>query len=60
VPVICLGGAAGGPIGQLALKERWHWLISARSTLVQPGPVHSGLCADPAEALEKLMGRVVR
>lgn len=57
VPQICMGS---GPIGQLAIKERWHWLISPRSTLVQPGPVHSGLCEDPAVSLEKLMARVVR
>ncbi len=60
IPLICSGGATGGPIGRLAQKERWHWLVAPRSTLVQPGPVHSGLCDQPSLALEKLMGRVVR
>jgi hypothetical protein len=59
IPLICRGGAAGGPIGRLSQKERWHWLIAPRSTLVQPGPAHSGLCDHPAQALEKLMFRVV-
>ena len=59
IPLICRGGEAGGPIGRLAQKERWHWLIAPRSTLVQPGPVHSGLCDQPALVLEKLMSRLV-
>jgi hypothetical protein len=43
-------GAGQGPLGPLAnrpLGERFRWLTAPRSTVVQPGPVHSGLTADP-------------
>ena len=60
LPRICAGGADAGPIGQLPQKERWHWLVAPRSTILQTSPVHSGLCEDPAAALESLMDRMVR
>jgi len=60
IPRICEGGRAAGPIGQLPQKERWHWLVAPRSTILQTSPVHSGLCEDPAKALEHLMDRMVR
>jgi hypothetical protein len=60
LPRICAGGAEGGPIGQLPQKERWHWLVAPRSTMLQTSAVHSGLCEDPGEALESLMNRRVR
>jgi len=59
IPRICAGGRAAGPIGQLPQKERWHWLVAPRSTIIQTSPVHSGLCEDPAQALEHLMDRMV-
>lgn len=60
LPRICAGGADAGPIGQLPQKERWHWLVAPRSTMLQTSAVHSGLCEDPSEALESLMVRMVR
>lgn len=60
LPRICAGGADAGPIGQLPQKERWHWLVAPRSTVLQTSPVHSGLCEDPAVALEHLMKQMVR
>lgn len=60
IPRICAGGRGAGPIGQLPQKERWHWLIAPRSTVIQTSPFHSGLCEDPAKALEHLMDRMVR
>jgi hypothetical protein len=60
IPRICAGGAEAGPIGQLPQKERWHWLVAPRSTILQTSPVHSGLCEDPAQALERLMDTMVR
>ena len=59
IPTVCAGGEAAGPIGQLSQKERWHWLVAPRSTLVQVGPVHAGLCSSPAAALEKLLETMV-
>jgi hypothetical protein len=57
---IAEGDADAGPIGALSQAERFHWLVSPRSTIVQPSPVHSGLCDDPAAALEHLFQTMVR
>ena len=54
------GGAGSGPIGRLSLRERFHWLVAPRSTVIQVGPVHSGVCDDPDRAIEKLLDRMVR
>ena len=48
------GDPAGGPIAQLPAFERFGWLTAPASTIVQPGPVHSGITHDPAAALEAL------
>ncbi len=60
LPRICAGGVDAGPIGQLPQKERWHWLVAPRSTILQTSPVHSGLCEEPSRALEDVMERMVR
>lgn len=39
--------------------ERFRWLTAPRSTIVQPGPVHTGLTADPAAELDRLLERLV-
>jgi hypothetical protein len=58
--MICAGGEAAGEIGKLSARERFHWLVAPRSTIVQTSPVHTGQCADPAAALEHLMRTMVR
>jgi len=58
-PRLCAGGAAAGPIGQMSQAERFHWLVSPRSTTVQVSPVHGGLCADPQTALDELFDRLI-
>lgn len=48
--------------GQAASEEigrRFRWLAAPRSTVVQPGPIHTGLTADPAEELERLLAVLV-
>ena len=60
IPRVCAGGRGAGPIGQLPQKERFHWLVAPRSTIIQTGPVHTGLCEDPHQALEHLLTRMVR
>lgn len=60
IPLICAGGAAAGPIGLLSQAERWHWLVAPTSTIIQPSPVHSGLCTDPDSMLEHLLATMVR
>ncbi len=56
---ICHGGAGSGPIGQLTQRERFHWLVSPRSTVIQTSPAHAGLCHDPTAMLEHLMATAV-
>ncbi|HXP65150.1 MAG TPA: DUF3037 domain-containing protein [Steroidobacteraceae bacterium] len=60
IPAICAGGAAAGDIGKMTPRERFHWLVAPRSTIVQTSPVHTGQCADPAAALEHLLRTMVR
>jgi Protein of unknown function (DUF3037) len=60
IPLICAGGTRAGPIGNLSARERFHWLVSPRSTIVQTSPVHTGQCDDPDAALEHLMKRMIR
>jgi hypothetical protein len=60
IPLICAGGASAGPIGKLSERERFHWLVSPKSTIVQTSPVHTGQCDDPNVALEHLMTRMIR
>ena len=60
IPAICAGGAAAGGIGELSARERFHWLVAPRSTIVQTSPVHTGQCAEPASALDHLMQTMVR
>ena len=56
---ISAGGADAGQIGQLSQSQRFHWLVSPRSTVIQTSPVHSGLCEDPHRELERLFERLV-
>lgn len=58
-PAICAGGEQAGPIGQLSQRERFHWLIAPRSTIIQTSPVHTGCCKDPTTVLEHLLNAMV-
>jgi hypothetical protein len=60
IPAICRGGEQAGPIGQLSQRERFHWLIAPRSTIIQTSPVHTGHCKDPTAVLEHLLDTMVR
>ena len=60
IPAICAGGEAAGDIGRMSARERFHWLVAPRSTIVQTSPVHTGQCAEPAAALDHLMQTMVR
>jgi hypothetical protein len=60
IPRICAGEPDAGPIARLEPAERFHWLVSPRSTITQTSPVHSGLCDDPAKTLDHLISTVVR
>ena len=59
IPTICRGGEEAGSIGQLPQRQRFHWLVAPRSSVIQTSPVHTGRCDDPAAALEHLVKTVV-
>lgn len=59
IPIICKGGKEAGPIGQLSQRERFHWLVAPRSTIIQTSPAHSGKCSDPYATLDRLMKQMV-
>lgn len=58
-PLVCRGEAAAGPIAALSLRERFHWLVAPRSTIIQVSPVHTGLCEIPETTLQQLFERLV-
>lgn len=53
-------GCRSGPAASQPMGVLFRWLTATRSTIVQPGPVHSGLTADPAAELERLVNDLVR
>ncbi len=59
-PRVCAGGPGAGPIGLLPPVQRFGWLVAPRSTVVQPGPVHTGLAENPREALDHLLKTMVQ
>lgn len=60
VEKVCAGGDAAGQAAGDDAGRRFRWLIAPRSTIVQPGPVHTGLTADPAAETERLLELLVR
>lgn len=57
--LVAIGDPAGGRIALLPPHERFGWLTAPASTVLQPGPVHGGACADPGAALTELFDRLV-
>jgi hypothetical protein len=59
LPRLCAGDPDAGPLALLDQAERFHWIASPSSTMVQPSPVHTGLTHDAAATLDGLMARLV-
>ncbi|MFF8972591.1 DUF3037 domain-containing protein [Streptomyces sp. NPDC014995] len=57
---VCGGGEAAGQAAGDDAGRRFRWLIAPRSTIVQPGPVHTGLTTDPAAEADRLLELLVR
>lgn len=57
---VCAGDGEAGELAGLSLAERFHWLVSPRSTVVQLSPVHSGLSEDPEAEIDHLLESLVR
>jgi Protein of unknown function (DUF3037) len=56
---IAAGDPAGGRVAALEPSERFGWLVAPSSTIIQPSPVHTGLCDEPAEMLDRLFAELV-
>ena len=52
-------GAGPGPAGRQDIGRRFGWLTAPRSTVVQAGPVHTGLTRDPDAEIERLLQALV-
>jgi len=59
IRAIVEGDTAAGPIAGLDAPERFRWVTSPSSTIIQPSEVHGGLTEDPAAALEEMFERLV-
>jgi len=57
---VCSGGTEAGPAAESSLGQRFRWLTSPRSTIVQTGPAHAGLTEDPIAESERLLDLLVR
>jgi pyridoxamine 5'-phosphate oxidase len=56
---VAAGNSAAGAVATMEPSERFHWLASPASTVIQPGPVHTGLCDDPRALLDRLYKTLV-
>ena len=53
------GDPSAGPIAHLSQSERFHWLSSPSSTIVQRSEAHTGLTDDPPATLDHLFRTLV-
>ncbi|MFJ9694472.1 DUF3037 domain-containing protein [Kitasatospora sp. NPDC101183] len=59
IEAVCEGGPQAGPAAGDSPGQRFRWLTAPRSAIVQPGPVHTGLTADPEVELRRLFEQLV-
>lgn len=57
---VCEGDPSAGPVALAPTSERFHWITSPRSDVLQASPVHEGVGEDPQAALEALYDEYVR
>lgn len=57
---VCAGGAAARSLATLSARERFRWLVSPRSTVIQPSRIHTGRARDPLAALDHLFATIVQ
>lgn len=60
IRAVCEGRTSAGAAARGSARVRFGWLTSPRSTVVQAGPVHSGVTTDPAADLARLVQRLAR
>lgn len=56
---ICGGSSGAGLAGGEEIGRRFRWLTAPRSTVVQPGPVHTGITTDPEADADRLLQTLV-
>jgi len=59
IVAVCRGDGETGALGAMPQRNRFHFLVGPRSTIVQPSPTHTGRTADPGATLEALMLKLV-
>jgi hypothetical protein len=57
---IVAGDPDGGPMAGLDMPERFRWVTSPSSTMLQPSEVHGGVTESPEQSLQDLFDRLVR
>jgi len=60
IEAVCRGDASAREVGRGAMGTRFGFVKAPRSTVVQPGPVHGGVTADPDAELDHLVTQLVR
>jgi hypothetical protein len=58
IQAIVAGESSAGPIAALAAPERFRWVTSPSSTMIQPSEVHGGLTEDPLASLDELFEKL--
>ena len=56
---VCAGKESAGPIARLSLRERFHWLVAPRNTVIQVSAVHTGLSEEPEGVADRLVEQLV-
>jgi hypothetical protein len=56
---VCEGGEYAGQAASDDAGRRFRWLTAPRSTIVQPGPIHTGLTEDPGREADRLLALLV-
>ena len=59
IEAVAAGTVNVSPFAGMSQSERFHWLTTPRSTVVQPGPLHAGTTDDPAATFDHLFGVLV-
>jgi Protein of unknown function (DUF3037) len=57
---VCEQDPGAGQAGLQDIGRRFGWLTAPRSTVIQPGPVHTGLTSDPDAEADRLLAALVR
>ena len=57
---VVAGDPDGGPMARLDAPERFRWVTSPSSTMLQPSEVHGGVTESPERSLQDLFDRLVR